>query len=249
MVNFIRYSLRLLPLLAAVLLLCSGTVAKAQEPLRSLSLQLFYWHESNSAFMLTEENLNEKRERRFLEPIRLWYMAGEAVEAVQVRPGQRSGLITVRAGADIVFYRIDPTGLESIPESDILRVPAPAQVGQGLLLLSYTNSDLTANLIDVSDSRIPRGSLRVVNYSGRQVATKIGESVVPLAAGASQVVRLPRDDSRLNLMMAELDKENEWKLFYSTVVSIDPNERMLVMVYLAGQKRETLRVKILNIPN
>jgi hypothetical protein len=238
-------------LLALIAFSLPSPQAQAQEtaPQRTVNLQLFYWHESNSAFLITTDNIHEEREKRFLEPIELWYPTNGEFQRVQVRPGQRSRLITVPAGKDITFYRTNPTGLKNIPESEILRVPVDVAVSQGLILMRGNDRNLQANLIDVSDARIPEGAMRVVNYTSRQIVAKIGKEVVPVPLSESALVRLNNDStSSLKLMIAELDPGKDWKIFYSTVISVASKKRMLVMVYPSAENHENLKVKILSIP-
>ncbi|MDQ8192918.1 hypothetical protein QEH59_00675 [Coraliomargarita sp. SDUM461004] len=237
----------------ALLFILSLSCIQAQDSsttqTRSIRLQLFYWHESNSAFILTEDNIDQKREKRFIEPIQFWYKQGQEIKRVQVRPGQRSSLITIAVHDNIEFYRVNPIGLETIPDSDILRIPVNISIQQGLVLVRGQGKSARANLIDVSDARIPKGALRVVNYTSREITAKVGAKVIHVSQSESAIVRQNTNkNSSLKLMIAELEPETGWEVFYSTVLSIAPERRMLVMVYPSAENSDNLKVKILNIP-
>ncbi|MBC2593880.1 hypothetical protein H5P28_06360 [Ruficoccus amylovorans] len=245
-----RPGLRFALLLSA---LSGVTAVHAQNqppaPPQTLQVQLYYWHESNSSYIQTDDNLNEKRDKLFLKPITLWYRSGEEFNRVRVRSGQRSPTIAVPADKEIIFYRSDPTTLEEIRESDLLRVPVDINVARGLILMRGNADSFQTNLIDVSDARMPDGTLRMINYTARPLMARVGEEIVPVSPGESALVRLREGDApQLKLMIAEREEQEEWKIFYSSVLSASTMKRMLIMIYPNAENRDNLKVKILNVP-
>lgn len=221
-----------------------------EATIRPLRLQLYYISESNSSYMQTMDNYDEKRPPRVMEPITLWYSNGKSFDHVQVRPGQRSSLITVFVAKDAVFYRADPSQMETIPADITLRIPVAPGIQQGLLMMR--NDNLAASyMIDTSQSRIPDGAIRVINQSRTPIAAKVGSNPVPIKPDGSVVLRAKpesEENPSIKIMLASMNKQGDWAIFYSTLVSADLTKRMLVLIYADPEKPEALKVRVMSIP-
>lgn len=223
--------------------------AQTPEGPRPLRLQVYYWQRSNSTYIETVETIGQRPPPRFLEPIKLWYQNGDKFEPLTVHSGDRSPVFTVAAGKEAVFYRQDPTGLKEIPPDMILSVPVPPHVQQGLILTRDSNLR-GAEMIDISDARAPKGSLRVANQTQEPIAVKIGEQVTPLKPGEFATVKAkPGDEGNINVMMARMDKNKGWGVFYSTVVTIDKDRRMLALVYPSPENAKNVKVQLMILPD
>jgi len=223
--------------------------AQTPEGLRPLRVQIYYWQRSNSTYIETVETIGQRPPPRFQEPVSLWYRSGEKFENVRVRSGDRSSAFTMAAGKDITFYRQDPTQLKEIPPDIILTIPVSPHVQQGLIITRDSNLK-GAEIIDVSDARIPKGSLRLVNQTAEQIVVKIGDQVSPLKPGDTATLSpKPDKEDRINLMMAKIKKNNEWGIFYSSVVSMDKDSRILAMIYPSGENSKNVKVQLLLMPD
>lgn len=175
---------------------------------------------------------------------------GDESEAASLRLGRITAPIKVPAGVGPLLLKSREAGKEAEPWLNIVR----PESGDFIVLLwrdpkSATWEKVRSLVLPDDPVNVPAGSVRVVNISPVSVRILIGSERLLLGAGKS-FKRILTEKPEQSFQVLLPDVSGNLRSLYSSVITQNPGERSLVLVYRADGEapRRPLKVTIQREP-
>ncbi|WPJ95355.1 hypothetical protein SH580_18195 [Coraliomargarita algicola] len=222
-------------------------------PQLKLDFQIYIWPHGG-ATLDQNASLAVSKEGELLPKYvgqRIGLLQGDQTILIPADKARLSKPITYSGPPPIRFIEYDsaPTG-DQLP-SIIAEVNPPASMTDGLFIL-FPESQSTVKYqilaVDTSQQKLSAGNTIIYNLTPSDIAIQVGETQMQMRAMASETVAINHlRDSKLPIQIAvESEQAGQWTLRYSTRKMIQPDSRLIFLIYNPQANKSLYRILTLN---
>ena len=158
-----------------------------------------------------------------------------ATQKISIRKYYPNRSFPVPEGDLIHFYGIDPiTGTFS--KKPLLRISFAEQSEDSIIFLRSNNADLEKIEYEFLENDLvsfPILSTFVINFSDKQVITKIGDEIIDLPPNGRKLIKLPENERGSfsdKVVFAARKKNQEIDYFYSSYWRVPPGRKTICII-------------------
>lgn len=232
--NLKRITIKFWAIITFANLAISALDAQQEPPTITVDFSLYLW-DSGPAYW-SEEMLTEQTQTHTKKEAQWLYDNGQEIKLTR---GNKTSYQRYTGPTPLVFYteETDANGeIQKIPQLNVSINKGAKRVIIIVLPPNNQSSEFRAHTIDISPQTMPEGSVKVVNFSRNQLATKLSINnfaLEPLGEKILTYEQTKADDRRFRVA---INRDEKWKVVYSSSLKIRPDERGLIVIYPQGKR-------------